>query len=292
MGVSPMSSFSKKYGRDAHATASKMSLTILQAHSDPTSADLLRYYARAQLHWARHVGEESALDVGTAFSNPQLPGAFYANRILDASLPEGVSPGQAMTEVTAHFTAVGTRCRTWEMNPATPARYTEPMADHLLALGYVRDICNVMYLKNFPAEALREVGDLKIIPARASFKHMRVLAEESALRWNAPDLAEAKMLHLDDSHTDALLALRNSLAVGYMAVLSVGEIGAIQDLFVSAAYRRLGIGRTLMSRALEICARSLFKHVFIGVAPDNTGAIALYERCGFRKIGETVSYRC
>ncbi len=268
-----------------------MSLPIIQANADPTKNDLLRYYARAQLHWARHVGEETALDVGTAFTNPQLPGACYANRILDASLPEGISPEQAMTEVTAYFAAAGTRCRTWEMNPASPSRSTDPLADHLIAGGYLRDVGDVMYLKSYPTGSLREVGDLKIIPGRASFKHVRALAEESAARWNAPDLAEAKMLHLDDSHTDALVALRNGIAVGYMAVLSVGEIGAIQDLYVAAAYRRQGIGRTLMSRALEICARSLFKHAFIGVAPDNAAAITLYERCGFQKVGETITYR-
>ena len=129
---------------------------------------------------------------------------------------------------------------------------------------------------------LRGVGAAIALPAFESFLP----------RLSAAQLAEAKVLHLDDSHTDALLALRGGVALGYMAVLSVGEIGAIQDLCISAPYHRQGIGRTLMSRALEICARSLFKHVFIGVAPDYAGAIALYERCGFRKFGETVSYRC
>ena len=148
-----------------------------------------------------------------------------------------------------------------------------------------------MYLKSFPTEPLREVDNLKIIPARASFRHARALAEESARDWNAPALADAKMLHLDDPHTDALLAIRDGVAAATTAVLSVGEIGAIQELFVSAPFRRQGIGRTMMSRALEICARSLFKHVFVCVEPDNAPAIGLYHRCGFQKVGETVSYR-
>jgi ribosomal protein S18 acetylase RimI-like enzyme len=45
-----------------------------------------------------------------------------------------------------------------------------------------------------------------------------------------------------------------------------------------------------MSRALEICARSLFKHVFAGVAPEDLAAMALLERCGFCKVAESVSY--
>ena len=267
-----------------------MPLPILQSHADPTEGDLLRYYGRAQLHWARHVSEEATLDAGTALTNKDLPGVYNANRMMDASLAEGISAAQAMAEVSAHFVAAGTRCRAWELNPAVPPERTAPLADHLLAIGYVRESYDVMYLKSFPSEPLSEARNLKIIPARASFKHVRALAEESARDWHAPQLAEAKMLHLDDPHTDALVALRDGAAAGYMAVLSVGEIGAIQDLYVSASFRRLGLGRTLMNRALEIAARSLFKHVFICAAPDNEAAIALYHRCGFKKIGEATVY--
>jgi ribosomal protein S18 acetylase RimI-like enzyme len=46
----------------------------------------------------------------------------------------------------------------------------------------------------------------------------------------------------------------------------------------------------MMSRALEICARSLFKHVSLSCDGDNTPAIALYKELGFTKIGEIVSY--
>ena len=99
------------------------------------------------------------------------------------------------------------------------------------------------------------------------------------------------MLHLDDSHTDALVAIRDGVATAYLAVLSIGEIGSIQELFVAEAFRRQGIGLTMMSRALEIAARSLFRHVFVGVLPGNEAAISLYRRCGFEKVGETISYR-
>jgi len=142
-----------------------------------------------------------------------------------------------------------------------------------------------------PTSPIVEVGNLQIIPARASFAHTRRLIEESAADWNHADqIADVEILHLDDPHTDALLALRDGRPVAYVAVLSVGDVGAGNDLFVAKDFRGQGIGRTMVSRALEICARSQFRHVFLHVRPELKQAIQLYEACGFRKIGDAVAY--
>jgi ribosomal-protein-alanine N-acetyltransferase len=211
--------------------------------------------------------------------------------MFDVALPDDTSPQQAFDAAEAHFASAGTRCWSWVMNPAAAKTRTEPMAEFLRARGYICEANDVRVLKSFPTDPLREVGDLTIIPARASFRHARAIADEIARDSNVPALADAFMLHLDDSHTDSLLALRGGVAAGYLAVLAVGEIGNIAHLYISAPYRGQGIGRTLMSRALEICARSLFKHVFLEVEPRNVAAMRLYDRCGFRKIGQMVTYR-
>src|SRR5438132_3380119 len=240
-----------------------MPLPILQPHGDPTITDLLRYYGRAELHWTRHVAEETTLDAGVAFTNPELPRVFEANRMFDVALPDGTTPQQAFDEAEQHFATAGTRCWSWNMNPAAEPSRTDAMAAFLLARGYARRANDVMILKGFPTEPLREVANLTIIPARASFRHSRTIAEEIAADWKAPELADAFMLHLDDPHTDSLLALRGGVAAAFLAVLAAGETGIIAHLHVAAAFRGQGMGRTMMSRALEICARSLFKHFFI-----------------------------
>ena len=99
------------------------------------------------------------------------------------------------------------------------------------------------------------------------------------------------MMHLDDPHWDSWLALRDGEPVAHIAVLAVGEIGRIEDVYIAKKYRRLGIGRTMLHRALEICARSLFKHVMLMVNPKNEGAIKLYQSVGFKKVGEVTAYR-
>jgi ribosomal-protein-alanine N-acetyltransferase len=114
--------------------------------------------------------------------------------------------------------------------------------------------------------------------------------EESAERYKTTQLADAQMLHLDDPHWDALLALKDGEPVAYMGVLAAGEIGRIDDVYVARAHRGKGLGALMLSRVLEISARSLFKHVLLSVNPKNGAAIGLYKKFGFAKVGEVVGY--
>src|SRR5262249_33615712 len=153
-------------------------------------------------------------------------------------------------------------CWKWVLNPALPAERTTPLADHLLALAFERQDLDIMYLAGQPQSPIHEVGGLTIIPARASFRHARQLLEEWTAAYS-PLMPDLLMLNLEDPQTDALLALKDGTPAAFVAILPVGEIGCIEDVFVSETFRGQGIGRTMMSRALEICARSLFKHVFL-----------------------------
>jgi ribosomal protein S18 acetylase RimI-like enzyme len=268
-----------------------MSLPILSAAQSALPEDLIRFFHRVELHWTRHLAEETVLDAGTAFTNPELPNVYIANRMFDVSLPEIMTPQQALDEVNEHFVKHGTRCWSWAMAPTSDPTRRREMIDHLLSIGYTAGGFDILHLAQQPRAAIQEVGGLTIIPARASYKHYRMLAEEWAAEYQTPDFADAVMLSLDDPHVDALLAMKDGKPAAYVAVQSVGEMGGIQELFVTAPFRGQGIGRTMMSRAMEICARSLFKHVFVGVHADNPAAVALYTRFGFRKVGQFTYYR-
>jgi ribosomal-protein-alanine N-acetyltransferase len=258
-----------------------------------TPETLLRYFHKTEFEWSRHVAEETLLDVGMAMRNAELPRTWIANRILDAQLAEGMTPADAVRLAHEHFAEQGLTCWQWVMNPSAAAENTAPLVEHLLANGHRIEAAEVMYLQHLPTEPIEvRARDLTIIPTRASFKHARRLFEEWASEsWNTPELADAAMLHLDDPHYDALLALRDGAAAGHAGVLAIGEIGLIEQVFVTRSLRKQGIATALMSRALEVCARSLFKHVFLSVAPDNAIAGELYHRFGFRKIGKCVAYQ-
>jgi GNAT superfamily N-acetyltransferase len=266
-----------------------MSLPILKSNfASPQT--LMRYFHKTETEWTRHIAEQTDLDFGTAWHNEQLPNTWLANRVLDAQLPDDLTPHAAFDQAAEHFTSRGLVCWQWLMNPSAPPERTGPLAEYLLAHGYRRESVDVMHMDHLPTTpvAIPDLG-LTVIPARASFKHARILHEEGANRWNTPELADAAMMHLDDPHYEALLALKDSQPVGHIGVLSLGEIGLIEQVHVAESHRNQGIATVMMSRALEICARSLFKHILLGVYPTNAPAIAVYRKFGFQKIGDLVA---
>lgn len=262
-----------------------MSLPILPTHRSLGADDLVRLFYQTETDWGRQLGDESPLEVGRALTNRGLAQVSDANQVVDAAIPEGGSAHDAVAEAAAHFAEQGTTVLKWVINPSLPAARTQPLIDHVTAEGFHPRGYDIYYLAGRPAGTISEVAGLTIIPARASFKQTRAIAEEAAGHDKFPQLAEAIVLHIEDPQTDALLALRDGIPAAYVSVLSRGEIGYISELFVSEPFRNLGIGRTMISRAMEICARAVHRHVFIGVEATNAPAVHLYERFGFKRIG-------
>jgi ribosomal protein S18 acetylase RimI-like enzyme len=270
-----------------------MPLPILQVRTEPTDADLVRLFHRTDAAWIQHLAEAEQLDSGTAYANPALPGVWNANHVRDAALAGDMTPARAVAEVVAHYARLGTRCAYWIMNPSADAAQTRPLADHLLAAGHRVRLDDILYLRRGRAQSVPDVPGLRIVPARASYRHARALAEERAReRWGTAveQLVEADILDVDDPHTDTLLALSGDRAVATIGVLAVGDLGRIENVYVAREFRRRGVGRAMLSRALEVCARSIFRHVFILVDPANAPAVGLYRSFGFEAVGQLTSY--
>lgn len=268
-----------------------MSLPILSSRSMPET--LLRLFHQACGRMAHHIAEAEQLDVGTAYTNPELPLVHDANHVRDAALPEGMSPADALAQVDAFFEPEGVRCAYWVMNPSAPAAAREPLIEHLLAGGHTALALDVLSLDRIALPAAVAPADLKIIPARASFAHSRALFEIVCQESAYPaQVADAAMMHLDDPQWDALLALKGGEPAAFAGVLAFGELGLIEDVYVAPAFRRQGLARLMMIRILDICARSLFKHIMLSVLASNAPAQALYAGLGFKKIGEMTQYKC
>jgi len=266
-----------------------MPLPILNSRHEPSHADLIRLFNKTETLWVEHLAESEQLEFATAYTNSSLNEVHEANLIRDVSLPEDVSPHRAFEEVEEYYRAKGVPCYYWSFNPSAPEAAGRPMIELLLSRGYQAIASDIMALGQVAPRASAVMEGVKIIPARASFRHTRQLFEEDAAD-KTPQLAEANMMHLDDPHWDSLLAIKDGAPLAHIGVLGAGEIGRIEGVYVARAHRGKGLGSLMMNRVLEICARSLFKQVMLSVLPANAAAIGLYERFGFRRIGQIVNY--
>lgn len=81
---------------------------------------------------------------------------------------------------------------------------------------------------------------------------------------------------------DAIVGSIHIVRIGKFSLHHCGQLG----MLVHPSYRRLGIGETLLRHALG-CGELLLEiwNVRLTVRTFNTGAIALYEKQGFRRVG-------
>lgn len=93
--------------------------------------------------------------------------------------------------------------------------------------------------------------------------------------WTGEKVAAAQ------DHFRTFLAIHDGKVVGYMDVTYTFDENEPYDLFVLEEYRRMGYGRKLLAKALEMNQPS---GMMLLVDVDNDPAIRLYESMGFAKV--------
>lgn len=93
------------------------------------------------------------------------------------------------------------------------------------------------------------------------------------------------------STREALVVERAGQITGFcIAYRSPARTGRILTIDVSASERRNGIGRTLLEEARARLARAGARETVLEVDVSNEGAIAFYERLGFRRTARIPDY--
>lgn len=257
--------------------------------------DLPRLFERVNRRWAEQLAEPETLEMGVAIVNAKLAGVAAANQMMEASLPVEMNAAQAVQAAEDHFAAAQSVCRQWTINCSLDATAAAPLATALLQAGYRRIEHDILRLHQANPAAEENLPGLQIIPARASYRHVTQLAEEKYLSsGNDADLTrqrvETEITRLDDPHFDSLIALRDGRAVGTVGVMAVGELGYLNGPWSSPRARGQGIGKLLLARAMDICARALLRHVFAELDPACPLAGTL-RAAGFVSVGKWVFYR-
>jgi ribosomal protein S18 acetylase RimI-like enzyme len=102
--------------------------------------------------------------------------------------------------------------------------------------------------------------------------------------------------HLGAGTSTILLAERGGLAVGFAQLyptwesLSLTSRWILYDLFVEPGARRVGVGRALVTAALDHARASGAGSLSLETARDNAPAQALYQALGFERDDVFVTY--
>jgi ribosomal-protein-alanine N-acetyltransferase len=104
--------------------------------------------------------------------------------------------------------------------------------------------------------------------------------------WSAADLSPL----MQGRGAFTLVAEREDGAVaGFILCRQIAGEAEVLTLAVRPAHRRQGVAQALMEVAIALAAASA-QSMFLEVADDNAGAIALYEQAGFEPVGRRVRY--
>lgn len=228
-----------------------------------------RLYRRARQLWSGQVAEEIGVGSAAVYARNDLGQIAEANCVIGEVAAEG------WAEIREQFAAAGTAMMAWHL----PWPEVAPE-------GMVRQAVGLYRLGGQQRGLPMTHAELTIIPARASFPHVQQIAAEMYADAPTAQAQEAVMCHLDDSRVDAVVAIAGERAVAYASVLSTGEAGFVQELFVAPEFRGRGYSVPMMGWALDICERSAFKQVLWAMEEGE----GLARRYGFAKEGEVVGF--
>lgn len=105
--------------------------------------------------------------------------------------------------------------------------------------------------------------------------------------FSMPWTEESIALSIENESNYFNIVYTDGKPAGYMSMQLVQGEGDIMRVAVLPEYRRLGIGRVLLSECFSVNNPDV---VFLDVRENNIPAIGLYESMGFEKIGIRKNY--
>jgi ribosomal protein S18 acetylase RimI-like enzyme len=108
------------------------------------------------------------------------------------------------------------------------------------------------------------------------------------------DVDDVLLGHKGVGHFDPQLwsvVIEHDRAIGCLLLAEIPTRSALELVYLglSPEARGRGLGRTLMNRVLAIGSRRQFDNLTLAVDSINSPALALYRRCGYRKVAERIA---
>lgn len=129
-----------------------------------------------------------------------------------------------------------------------------------------------------------------VVVRGAAGDDLPAIAEIEAATFSRPWSRATFADLLDRPGAEVLVASDDGSVAGYLVLLTGAGEAELANLAVSAGSRGRGVGKALLARAREILLDKGAACVFLAVRASNEGAIRLYERFGFARIGTHRAY--
>ena len=129
---------------------------------------------------------------------------------------------------------------------------------------------------------------MEIMPMNPS--HVAQVAALEKLCFSLPWSEHSIASELDNPLSYWLVAVDGERLLGYVGSQIVGDEADMMNLAVSPESRRTGTGRLLCQRLIHDLTEKGVGSLTLEVRPSNSGAVALYEKLGFLRVGRRPRY--
>lgn len=129
---------------------------------------------------------------------------------------------------------------------------------------------------------------MEIMPMNPS--HVAQVAALEKICFSLPWSKHSIASELDNPLSYWLVAVDGERLLGYVGSQIVGDEADMMNLAVSPESRRTGTGRLLCRRLIHDLAEKGVVSLTLEVRPSNSGAVALYEKLGFLRVGRRPRY--
>ncbi len=129
------------------------------------------------------------------------------------------------------------------------------------------------------------------LPAIEALLVELVNAMDSAKDFNLEKARKGLCLLLDKPYSHLLVAKLGGATIGFIhfgirqTAFHPEPAALIDDLVVAKSHRRQGVGRRLMTAAIDRCRQLGCCELEVSTEKDNTEASEFYKRCGLKDIG-------
>ena len=123
-----------------------------------------------------------------------------------------------------------------------------------------------------------------------SHAHVAQIAELERICFSAPWSENAIAGELTNPLSLWIVAVDGQAVAGYVGSQSVMGEADMMNLAVAPAYRRQGIGNSLVTKLVDALKSKDVHCLTLEVRASNDAAIALYEKHGFQQVGRRPGY--